>query len=146
MNWLLKKFDDLTPHELYAILQLRNEVFAVEQNCVYRDMDDKDQPSYHLMGLFNNKLVAYTRLIPPGIIYNEPSIGRVVTSPSIRREGLGKVLMNQSMDELYRLFGKQSIKIGAQCYLQKFYTDLGFVPCGDMYLEDGIEHIQMIKS
>ena len=81
IRWLLKKFDDLTPHELYAILRLRNEVFVVEQNCVFQDMDNKDQPAYHLMGWENDILIAYTRLIPANLSYEQPSIGRVVTSP-----------------------------------------------------------------
>ncbi len=143
MNWLLKIFDDLTPHELYAILQLRNKVFAVEQNCVYPDMDDRDQPSWHLMGWQDQKLVAYTRIIPPGLVYPEPSIGRVVTSPSVRRTGIGKELMALSIRHAYALFGRQPLKIGAQCYLQHFYSSFGFRPVGDVYLEDGIEHIAM---
>ena len=146
INWILKKFDDLSPIELYAILQLRNVVFAIEQNCVYPDMDDKDQPAYHLMGWKNDKLIAYTRIIPPGVVYPEPSIGRVVTSPSARGEGIGKQLMEQSIEQLYQLFGRTSIKIGAQLYLKKFYTDLGFIQVADVYLEDGIEHIKMVKS
>jgi len=144
-SWLLKKFDDLSPHELYAILQLRNEVFAVEQNCVYPDMDNKDQLSYHLMYIRDNKLIAYTRLLPPGLAYDEPSIGRVVTSPSARKEGLGKVLMKESINSIYTLFDKQPIRIGAQCYLIKFYNGFGFIESGEIYLEDGIEHIEMIK-
>src|SRR5213595_1931112 len=144
--WLLKKFDELTPQELYSILQLRNEVFVVEQNCVFQDADDKDQNSYHLMGFINNKLVAYTRLVPPGEIYQEPSIGRVVTSPSVRKSGAGRELMNQSINEVYNLFGNRPIKIGAQLYLKGFYNSLGFQQVGDVYLEDGIEHIYMVKT
>lgn len=146
MKWILKNFDELSPHELYAILQLRNEVFAIEQNCVYPDMDNRDQPSYHLMAWQNEKLVAYTRIIPPGILYPEPSIGRVVTSLSVRRTGIGKELMLQSIKETYKLYGKTPIKIGAQIYLQKFYTNLGFKQTSEIYLEDGIEHIEMLKS
>ncbi len=146
IQWLLKKFKDLTPYQLYAILQLRNEVFVVEQNCVFQDADDKDQQSYHFMGFANNKLVAYTRLVPPGIAYDEPSIGRVVTSPSARGTGAGKELMQQSIKMCYELFGRKPIKIGAQLYLEKFYNDLGFIKCSDTYLEDGIPHIYMIKE
>src|SRR2546423_1753226 len=98
LQWLLKKFDELTPYQLYTILQLRNEVFVVEQNCVFQDADDKDQNSFHLMGFDDNKLVVYTRLVPPGEIYKEASIGRVVSSPSVRRNGAGKLLMQQSID------------------------------------------------
>ena len=145
ITWVLKKFDDLTPHELYAILQLRNEVFAVEQNCVYPDMDNRDQPSYHLMGWQNEKLIAFARIIPPGLIYTEPSIGRVVTSPSVRKTGIGRDLMDKSIEQTYNLYGKTPIKIGAQLYLQKFYSSLGFHQTSDVYLEDGIEHIEMLR-
>lgn len=145
IEWLLKKFEELTPYQLYAILQLRSEVFVVEQNCVFLDADDKDQDSYHLMGFDNNKLVAYTRLVPPGKIYEQASIGRVVTSPLVRKSGTGKELMKQSIDEVYNLFGVQPIKIGAQLYLKQFYGSFGFEQVSDVYLEDGIEHIYMIK-
>jgi ElaA protein len=146
IQWLLKKFEELSPYQLYAILQLRNEVFVVEQNCVFQDADDKDQNSYHLMGFTNNKLIAYTRLVPPGEIYDYPSIGRVVTSSSVRRSGAGKELMQQSIDAVYKLFGVRPIKIGAQLYLKKFYESFGFEHAGEVYLEDGIEHIYMVKA
>lgn len=146
ITWILKKFQELTPDQLYSILQLRNEVFVVEQNCVFQDADDKDQPSCHLMGYMNNKLVAYTRLVPPGIAYEEPSIGRVVTSPVVRGTGTGRELMLQSITRTQELFGKQPIRIGAQLYLKKFYESLGFEQVSEIYLEDGIEHIYMIRS
>src|ERR1051325_207098 len=98
IQWLLKKFEELTPYQLYTILQLRNEVFVVEQNCVFQDADDKDQHSYHLMGFANDKLIAYTRLVPAGKIYEQVSIGRVVTSSSVRGSGTGKELMKKSID------------------------------------------------
>jgi ElaA protein len=145
IQWLLKKFEELTPYQLYAILKLRSEVFVVEQNCVFQDADDKDQSSYHLMGFNNNKLIAYTRLVPPGKIYEQVSIGRVVTSPSVRGSGAGKELMKQSIDAVYNLFGAQPIKLGAQLYLKQFYGLFGFEQMSDVYLEDGIEHIYMIK-
>lgn len=145
IQWMLKKFEELTPYQLYALLQLRNEVFVVEQHCVFQDADNRDQNSYHLMGFNNNKLIAYTRLIRPGEMYDQASIGRVVTSPSVRRSGAGKELMKQSIDAAYNLFGVQPIKIGAQLYLKKFYESFGFEPAGEVYPEDGIEHIDMIK-
>ena len=145
MTWICKKFDELRPKELYAIIQLRNEVFVVEQNCVFQDADNKDQSSWHFMGWENDTLVAYTRIIPHGIAYAESSIGRVVTSPAMRGKGLGEKLMIASIDQLYKLFGKTPIKIGAQLYLQQFYTRLGFTRSSNIYLEDGIEHIEMIK-
>lgn len=146
MNWILKKFEDLTPAELYEIMQLRNEVFVVEQNCVYQDADNKDQPSYHLMGRGGDKLIAYTRIIPPGIAYAEPSIGRVVTSPSVRRTGAGRELMLRSIELVHELFGKQPLRIGAQLYLRDFYASLGFLQTSDIYLEDGIEHVEMLHG
>jgi ElaA protein len=146
IQWLLKRFEELTPYQLYAILQLRNEVFVVEQNCVFQDADDKDQNSYHLMGFYNNKLAAYTRIVPAGVSYKQASIGRVVTSPAVRRSGAGKELMLHSIEAVYELFGKQPIKIGAQLYLKKFYESFGFKQISDIYLEDGIEHIHMLKD
>ena len=144
LNWILKKFEDLTTVELYAILKLRNEVFVVEQNCIYQDADDKDPLCYHFMGLFNEKLVAYTRIIPPGISYEYAGIGRVVTSPLHRKKGVGKELMKLSITTTFSLFDCAAIKIGAQVYLNDFYSSLGFVRCSNSYLEDGIPHIEML--
>ena len=146
IDWLLKKFDELTPQELYSILQLRNEVFVVEQNCVFQDADNKDQFSYHLMGWDGKKLIAYSRIIPPGMVYEFPSIGRVVTSPLFRRNGSGKILMKESIKAIQKLFGKAAIKLGAQLYLKNFYESFGFIQSGEIYLEDGIQHIEMIRS
>ena len=145
INWLLKTFDALTPHELYAILRLRTEVFVVEQSCVFQDMDNKDQLAHHLMGWENNKLVAYTRLIQPRLSYEEPSIGRVVTSAPARGGGIGRELMEKSIEELTRLYGKTPIRLGAQLYLKQFYESLGFSQSGDIYDEDGIDHIEMLR-
>jgi ElaA protein len=145
MEWILKKFDQLTPAELYAILRLRNEVFVVEQNCVYQDTDNKDQAAFHLMGLEQGALIAYTRLLPPGVSYSEPSIGRVVTAAAARGGGTGRQLMEESLAACTRLFGKQPVRIGAQLYLLVFYESLGFLRSGEVYLEDGIEHIEMIR-
>ena len=146
LHWVLKKFEELTPEELYAILQLRNEVFVVEQNCVYQDADNKDQKSFHFMGWDNTTLVAYTRIIPQGISYTEASIGRVVTNPKYRGTGAGKQLMERSINNTLELFNCTAIKIGAQLYLKKFYEDLGFVQCSGHYLEDNIPHIEMLLS
>jgi ElaA protein len=146
MNWILKKFEELTPFELYAILQLRNAIFVVEQNCVYQDLDNKDLKSYHLMGYEENVLVAYTRILPAGISYVESSIGRVVVLQAARKNGTGKKLMQKSIENLFSLFGKMPIKIGAQLYLQKFYESLGFQQTSNVYLEDGIEHIEMLLT
>ena len=146
MTWLLKTFDSLTLQELYAILRLRTEVFVVEQNCVFQDMDNKDQQCYHLMGWQDGQLNAYTRLVPPGVSYKEPSIGRVVTSPVARGNGTGKLLMEKSIEEIIQLYGKTPIKIGAQLYLKKFYESLGFSQTSNKYDEDGIDHIEMNRQ
>jgi ElaA protein len=143
LNWTLKKFNELTPFELYAIMQLRNEVFVVEQNCAYQDADNKDPKSYHFMGWDDEILVAYTRLIPPGVAYTECSIGRVVTKPTYRRTGAGRMLMQLSINHCFTLFNCNTIKIGAQLYLKLFYESLGFVKSSEKYLEDNIPHIEM---
>ena len=146
MVWILKKFDDLTIDELYAVLQLRSEVFVIEQNCIYHDPDGKDQYAWHLMGLDNSKLVAYARIFGAGVTYSDPSIGRVVTSPSKRGSGLGRELMKKSIQECEGLFGKTSITLGAQVYLRKFYESLGFIVSGEEYIEDGIPHVTMTRK
>ena len=146
MNWIIKSFNELTPSELYAILQLRCEVFVVEQNCPYLDEDDRDQNSYHLMGWKNDLLAAYTRILPQGLAFDEASIGRVVTSPKARGGGIGRELMQRSIKELYKLYGEVPIRIGAQLYLRQFYTTFGFSQVSEVYIEDGIEHIKMLKT
>ena len=145
IRWALKKFSDLSPDELYSIMRLRIEVFIIEQNCLFQDADNKDQLSWHFMGWQNDLLCAYTRIVPPGAAYNIPSIGRVVTSPKARGGGLGKLLMEKSIEETVGLFGNTDIKVGAQVYLRKFYTSLGFNQSSDEYLEDGIPHMEMIR-
>jgi ElaA protein len=146
INWKIKKFKELTVDELYAILQLRSEVFVVEQNCVYHDPDGKDQQAWHLMGIEDSTLIAYTRILPPGISYDDPSIGRVVTLSLKRRSGLGRELMKLSIIECEKLFGKTPITLSAQSYLIHFYESLGFSTIGDQYLEDGIPHIKMKRK
>jgi len=146
MNWILKKFDELSVHELYSLLQLRNEVFIIEQNCIYPDLDNKDQEAYHLLCFENNLLIAYSRILPPGISYATPSIGRVVIRINARRLGLGKELMSRSIESCKKLFGITSITLSAQLYLKNFYTSLGFSAISNVYLEDGIEHIKMKRD
>ncbi|HEX2682409.1 MAG TPA: GNAT family N-acetyltransferase [Ferruginibacter sp.] len=146
INWTLKAFHELTAAELYAIMQLRNEVFVVEQNCVYQDADGKDQASLHFCGWVGDELVAYTRIIPPGISYAEASIGRVVTSTTYRKTGAGRKLMEESIKQTLERFKVNSIKIGAQVYLTRFYESLGFKQSSGEYMEDGIPHIEMILN
>lgn len=145
-QWTCSSFKELSPYQLYDCLRLRSEIFVVEQKCVFLDADNYDQRCYHLMGYDSDRLVAYTRLAPPSLIYEQASIGRVVTLPAARSLGIGKALMRQSVNAVYRLFGKQPIKIGAQLYLKRFYESFEFEQIGAVYLEDGIEHIHMLKQ
>jgi len=142
-RWTLQEFSELTNSDLYELLKLRSAIFVVEQNCVFPDMDDKDYSSYHLCGWNNEKLVAYTRLLPPGLAYENCSIGRVVTAASVRRQGIGKILMKKSIEACQQLFSSQDIEIGAQLYLEQFYSSFQFKREGEVYLEDGIDHIHM---
>jgi ElaA protein len=146
IKWRLIKFLDLTPHELYDSLRLRSEVFVVEQNCVFLDQDSVDQHCFHLLGYKNEKLVAYSRIVPPNISYEEASIGRVVTSLMVRKSGIGKELMHRATKAVYDIYGNVPIKIGAQLYLKRFYESFGFEQISDVYLEDGIKHIYMQKT
>jgi len=146
IQWSTKHFSKLTVDELYAMLRLRSEVFVVEQNCIFLDMDNNDQIAYHTMGWLNGELIATTRLFNVDQSYpGYQSIGRVVGSPKHRGIGAGKALMQYSIAECERLFGKHPIKIGAQLYLKKFYNEQGFEQAGEMYYEDEIEHIPMIR-
>lgn len=145
-NWSLKHFDELSSTELYRILELRNRVFVVEQNCVYNDTDGKDAACHHLCGWKDGQLLAYARIVPPGISYAEPSIGRVVSDPSVRRTGLGKEVMHRALDACLTLYGNSNIIISAQSYLIELYKNMGFSPTGKEYLEDGIPHIQMLLT
>lgn len=146
ITWKQKTFEDLTSTELYKILSLRHEVFGMEQNCLYRDMDGKDQYSFHLMGFAEKDILAtYSRIVFPGISYEEVSIGRVVSSPEFRRTGLGKLLMEESLRQVENIYGKVPIRIGAQKYLYEFYKSFGFNDAGPEYLEDGIPHVIMLR-
>ncbi|WP_346238876.1 GNAT family N-acetyltransferase [Niabella insulamsoli] len=144
MNWIRKPFEKLALTELYDILQLRSEVFVVEQHCFYQDVDGKDVKGWHLMGYQEGVLVAYARLLPPGLSYAEQSIGRVVLKKEVRNGGLGKLLMQESISASHDVYGKKPIKIGAQFHLKKFYELLGFEACSKIYDDAGIDHIEMI--
>ena len=145
MEILCLSFEELDLHQLYAIMRLRQEVFIVEQDCPYLDADGKDQQGYHLMIWEEGKLAAYTRLLPKGISYPKyASIGRVVNHAEFRGQGLGKKLMEASIQWCRKLLPADPIKISAQCYLEKFYTDLGFKDINDRYMEDGIPHMAMV--
>ncbi len=146
MNITVKTFKDLNTIELYSILQLRAEVFVVEQNCVYQDLDGKDQNALHVIGTKSDKIIAYTRIFKAGLYYDVASIGRVVVAQEERRYGYGKVIMEASIQAVKEHLKEETIKISAQEYLKNFYNDLGFKEVGDGYLEDGIPHIAMIKN
>lgn len=142
----IKAFKDLHVDELYELLRLRSEVFVVEQNCVFLDADNKDQLCHHVLLYADGELAAYCRIVPAGISYPELSIGRVITAPKFRGTGLGKVVMELGIDACRELFGATDIRIGAQTYALPFYQSLGFVPEGEVYDEDGIEHMEMLRK
>ncbi|NER17387.1 GNAT family N-acetyltransferase [Spongiivirga citrea] len=146
MNFKVKRFDELSLNELYAILRLRAEVFVVEQDCVYQDVDGKDEKALHLIGYKNEKIIAYTRIFKGGDYFECPSFGRVVVQENERKYGYGHDLVKESVKAIKDHFGKSTIKISAQTYLKKFYSTHGFHQEGDEYLEDGIPHIAMTKQ
>nr|WP_026913663.1 GNAT family N-acetyltransferase [Christiangramia portivictoriae] len=146
MNIEIKKFSELSLAELYAILQLRSEVFVVEQDCVYQDIDGKDEAALHVMGIKNHELVAYTRCFEPGYYFPQASIGRVIVKQSERKYGYGHEIMKASVKAILDSYQTNSIKISAQQYLIRFYESHGFKVTGEGYLEDGIPHIAMIKE
>ena len=146
MIFVCKPFAQLSPAQLYDALRLRSEVFVVEQNCVFLDMDNKDQQSHHLLLYDNGQLMACARLLPPGLSYTQMSIGRIVSSPMVRGKGFGKIVVQEAIDACYRLFGTGPIKIGAQLYAKAFYEQFGFMQSGEVYDEDGIDHIPMLKA
>ena len=146
MNFTVKKFQELTTSELYEILQLRSEVFVVEQDCVYQDVDGKDQKALHILGFKNDKIVAYTRLFDSGQYFDTPSIGRVVVKDTERKFGYGHDLIKASIQAIVENYKETKITISAQTYLQKFYESHSFVKVGEEYLEDDIPHIKMIRN
>lgn len=144
ITWQCSTFDELQGRQLYQILQLRAEVFVIEQDCIYQDMDDNDQQASHLAGYRNDELICYARLLPPGLKYTGASIGRVITRQSVRGEGLGMVLMQQAISHCQQHWPGKGISISAQQHLEKFYQSLGFSTQSDPYDEDGIPHIEML--
>lgn len=142
----IKAFKELTADEIYKILQLRSEVFVVEQDCVYQDVDNKDQNAIHVIGTKNDEVVAYTRIFAPGFYFKEASIGRVVVKEAERKYGYGKVIMKASIQAVSTHYKETKIHISAQEYLLKFYSSLGFKQVGEGYLEDNIPHVGMVKG
>lgn len=145
-KFILKRFNDLSVTELYQLLQLRSEVFVVEQNCVYQDIDSKDEKALHMLGIYNKKVVAYSRLFEPGYYFANASIGRVVVDEQYRKNKWGHLLIEESIKCIESTFGTHAITISAQLYLKKFYESHGFIQEGQEYLEDGIPHIKMNRA
>lgn len=146
LKWKIKPFAALNVNELYDLLKLRSEIFVVEQNCVYLDLDGKDKKALHLIGEYDNKIVAYVRLFDAGISFDNASIGRVVVDADYRDRKWGHDLMREAISAIKSNFNKEKITIGAQLYLKKFYESHGFVQSSEMYLEDDIPHIEMIRE
>lgn len=145
-TWTFTPFASLTLAQLYSILATRSAVFVVEQNCCYQDMDGVDRQSMHLAAWQDADVAAYLRIVPPGIKFAEPSIGRVITAASFRGTGLGRELMRRGVELLDSLYPAQASRIGAQAHLQKFYAEFGYVTSSDVYFEDEIPHVEMVRS
>ena len=145
INKICKPFNDLSVKELYDMLQLRSQVFVVEQSCIFLDPDGKDSTCHHVLFYQDGELIAYSRIVPAGISYHSASLGRIITSKAIRGKGLGKLLVQYSIDALLDIHAGP-IEIGAQLYAKAFYEQFGFSALGDIYDEDGIEHIHMIRG
>ena len=146
LQFKIKRFNELSASELYQLLQLRSEVFVMEQNCVYQDIDGKDEKALHLLGKIDNKVVAYSRIFKAKDYFDNASIGRVAIAEKFRAQKWGHQLMQEAISGIENNFGIQSITISAQLYLKKFYESHGFVQIGETYLEDGIRHIEMLKA
>jgi ElaA protein len=150
VTWRFARFDDLAPREVHDLFRLRAAVFVVEQACAFQDVDGVDPLCWHLLGRSapgeGGELVAYARLVPPGIKYPEASIGRVITSRAARRTGAGRALMREALARAESLWPRQALRIGAQMYLKDFYGGFGFVQSSEPYDEDGIVHIEMLRA
>ena len=146
MQWKIKTFNELTTAELYEILHIRAEIFVVEQSCVYQDLDLKDKKAYHLFLEDNDEVVAYLRILEKDVSYPEISIGRVLVKDEYRGRGLARELMQKAVSFIEEVLRENEIRISAQKYLLKFYKSLGFTVVSEVYLEDGIEHVEMLYS
>lgn len=148
MKWNTAKFHQITTDQLYDILKLRIDIFIVEQKCPYPELDDKDRhvETRHLTAYHDSKLIAYTRLLPPGLSYPDVSIGRFAVEASVRHQGVGALLIEKSLEEIDKIWPDKAIRISAQEHLKDFYEKVGFIKVSDCYLEDGIPHIEMLKQ
>jgi ElaA protein len=146
LTWRFAPFDKLTPREVHDLFEARVGVFVLEQKCAFQDVDGVDPQCWHLLGREDGPLLAYCRIVPPGIKYPEPSIGRVLTTAAGRKTGAGRELMREAVARTNALWPGQAIRIGAQRYLERFYGDYGFVKASEPYDEDGIVHIEMVRA
>lgn len=146
VSWRVEPFERLTLRELYRVLQLRQEVFVVEQRCAFLDADGVDLQCDHVLALLDGEIVATARVVPPGVVHSHASIGRVVSASSVRRSGLGRPLMERAISATVERFGPTPIYLGAQAYLRGFYGSLGFEVCGPGYIEDDIPHLPMVRE
>ncbi|MCB1670866.1 MAG: GNAT family N-acetyltransferase [Gammaproteobacteria bacterium] len=145
LNWQCLTFHSLTPAQLYGLLQLRSAVFVVEQACIYQDLDDLDQDAMHLVGYLDEQLACYARLIPPGVKYDEPAIGRITSHPSLRRHGYGRAAVKKAIQICQDIWPAAGIRISAQQRLENFYREFSFRPVSAAYLEDGLPHVEMFR-
>lgn len=146
MEYKIRTFDELSNRELYSILRLRSEIFVVEQNCVYQDLDNKDLNAYHLMAVENGELIGYLRILNKGVSYKEASIGRVVVKKEYRRKKLGLEIINKGIDFIINTLQEKEVRISAQVYAKNLYKKAGFVEVSEEYLEDDIPHVEMLYS
>ena len=146
MEYKIRTFDELSNKELYSILRLRSEIFVVEQNCVYQDLDNKDLNAYHLMAVENGELIGYLRILNKGVSYKEASIGRVVVKKEYRRKKLGLEIINKGIDFIINKLQEKEVRISAQVYAKNLYEKAGFVEVSEEYLEDDIPHVEMLYS
>lgn len=144
-RWEISTFDALSNNSLYRAMRLRQEVFVVEQNCIYPDLDGLDQESIHMLCWRDTQLLAYQRCLPPGLSYTESALGRIVVARAGRGHKLGRELVQRGIDHNIKAWPQSNIKVGAQAYLRSFYESLGFAALGEEYIEDGIAHIHMLR-
>ena len=144
LEWKWAAFDDLSVKQFHDVLQLRSAVFVLEQHCLFQDIDGADSLAMHLLGQHEGQIVAYARCFPAGVKFAEASIGRVLTRRAARGGGLGHALIKEAIASVWRQWGAQAIRIGAQSHLKPFYGDHGFKQVGTAYVEDGIDHIEML--
>lgn len=146
VHWSWSRFEELSLQEWHDIVQLRVNVFVVEQHCPYPELEGKDPECIHIKGQINDSVIATARIVPPGISYQEVSIGRVAVAQNFRGKGFGRILMNTCLQAIDELYGKVPVRLSAQTYLLEFYEQCGFTSTGNEYLEDGIPHTEMLRT